>query len=164
MPGGSGWPRCVVRRQSRFPTKSRLAPCQLQSKEVLIRILAAAMEKELGRKKGQYVFTQVLDHLPWQVFRRCVARYGGDHKIKHFSCLDQFRCFAFAQLTWRESLRDINQRTGLRCLSPRLDLHTSELRTRQSYSTPSPQSREFSCSPTNIAPLPLLRRFRVPAA
>src|ERR1700752_4119039 len=56
---------------------------------------------------GQYVFTQVMDHLPWHVFRRCVARYGGDHKIKHFSCLDQFRCFAFAQLTWRESLRDI---------------------------------------------------------
>src|ERR1700681_1445160 len=56
---------------------------------------------------GQYVFSQVMDHLPWHVFRRCVARYGGDHKIKHFSCLDQFRCFAFAQLTWRESLRDI---------------------------------------------------------
>src|ERR1700752_158400 len=56
---------------------------------------------------GQYVFTQVMDHLPWHLFRRCVARYGGDHKIKHFSCLDQFRCFAFVQLTWRESLRDI---------------------------------------------------------
>jgi hypothetical protein len=48
-----------------------------------------------------------MDHLPWHVFRRCVARYGGDHKIKSFSCLDQFRCFSFAQLTWRESLRDI---------------------------------------------------------
>lgn len=56
---------------------------------------------------GQYVFVQVMDHLPWHVFRRCVARYNGEHKIKHFSCLDQFRCFAFAQLTWRESLRDI---------------------------------------------------------
>ena len=56
---------------------------------------------------GQYVFAQIMDHLPWHVLRRCVARYGGDHKIKHFSCLDQFRCFAFAQLTWRESLRDI---------------------------------------------------------
>lgn len=40
-------------------------------------------------------------------FRRCVARYDGDRKIKHFSCHDQFHCFAFAQLTWRESLRDI---------------------------------------------------------
>jgi hypothetical protein len=56
---------------------------------------------------GQYVFAQVMDHLPWHVFRRCIARYGGDHKIKHFSCLEQFRCLAFAQLTWRESLRDI---------------------------------------------------------
>ena len=61
---------------------------------------------------GQYVFTQVMftqvmGHVPWHVFRRCVARYDGDHKIKHFSCHDQFHCFAFAQLTWRESLRDI---------------------------------------------------------
>ena len=55
---------------------------------------------------GQYVFAQVMEYLPWPVFRRCVARYGGDHKIKSFSCLDQFRCLAFAQLTWRESLRD----------------------------------------------------------
>jgi len=56
---------------------------------------------------GQYVFTQVMGHVPWHVFRRCVARYDGDRKIKHFSCHDQFHCFAFAQLTWRESLRDI---------------------------------------------------------
>jgi hypothetical protein len=56
---------------------------------------------------GQFVFTQLMDHLPWHVFRRCVARYDGDRKVKSFSCLDQFRCLAFAQLTWRESLRDI---------------------------------------------------------
>lgn len=56
---------------------------------------------------GQYIFAQVMDYVPWHVLRRCVARYGGDHKVKSFSCLDQFRCFAFAQLTWRESLRDI---------------------------------------------------------
>jgi Domain of unknown function (DUF4372)/Transposase DDE domain len=56
---------------------------------------------------GQYVFAQAMDYLPWHVFRQCVARYGGDRKIKSFSCVDQFRCFAFAQLTWRESLRDI---------------------------------------------------------
>jgi hypothetical protein len=56
---------------------------------------------------GQYVFAQLMDHLPWHVFRRCVARYDGDRKVKSFSCLDQFRCLAFAQLTWRESLRDI---------------------------------------------------------
>jgi hypothetical protein len=56
---------------------------------------------------GQYVFAQMMDYLPWPVFRRCVARYGGNRKIKSFTCLDQFRCLAFAQLTWRESLRDI---------------------------------------------------------
>ncbi len=57
--------------------------------------------------QGHYVFSQLMDHVPLTTFRRCVARYGGDHKIKSFSCLDQFRCLAFAQLTWRESLRDI---------------------------------------------------------
>ncbi len=57
--------------------------------------------------QGHYVFSQLMDHVPLTTFRRCVARYGGDHKIKCFSCLDQFRCLAFAQLTWRESLRDI---------------------------------------------------------
>lgn len=56
---------------------------------------------------GQYVFSQLMDHMPLTTFRRCVERYNGEHKVKHFSCLDQFRCLAFAQLTWRESLRDI---------------------------------------------------------
>jgi hypothetical protein len=48
-----------------------------------------------------------MEHLPMHTFRRCVQRYRGNHKIKTFSCLDQFRCMAFAQLTYRESLRDI---------------------------------------------------------
>ena len=56
---------------------------------------------------GQLVFAQVMSHLPLTTFRRCVARYDGEHKVKHFSCLDQFLCMAFAQLTYRESLRDI---------------------------------------------------------
>jgi len=56
---------------------------------------------------GQYVFTQLTDHLPWHALRRCVARYDGERQVKRFSCLDQFRSLAFAQLTWRESLRDI---------------------------------------------------------
>jgi hypothetical protein len=56
---------------------------------------------------GQYVFSQLMDHMPSTTFHRCVVRYNGGHKVKHFSCLDQFRCLAFAQLTWRESLRDI---------------------------------------------------------
>ena len=56
---------------------------------------------------GQYVFSQLMDHMPLTTFRRCVARYNGERKVQYFSCLDQFRCLAFAQLTWRESLRDI---------------------------------------------------------
>ena len=58
-------------------------------------------------QQGHYVFSQVMAHLPLTTFRRCVCRYRGDHKIKRFSCLDQYLCLAFAQLTWRESLRDI---------------------------------------------------------
>ena len=56
---------------------------------------------------GSLVFSQVMEFLPMHTFRRCVQRYRGNHKIKTFSCLDQFRCMAFAQLTYRESLRDI---------------------------------------------------------
>ena len=56
---------------------------------------------------GRTVFAQLMDFLPLPEFRRCVERYGGDYKIQHFTCLDQFLCLAFAQLTGRESLRDI---------------------------------------------------------
>jgi hypothetical protein len=56
---------------------------------------------------GKLVFAQLMTHLPLTTFRRCVARYGGEHKVKQFTCLDQFLCMAFAQLTYRESLRDI---------------------------------------------------------
>ncbi len=56
---------------------------------------------------GKLIFSQVMDHLPMHTFRRCVQRYRGHHKVKHFSCLDQYLSLAFAQLTYRESLRDI---------------------------------------------------------
>ncbi|MGH7709787.1 MAG: IS4 family transposase [Gemmatimonadaceae bacterium] len=56
---------------------------------------------------GKLVFAQLASHLPLTTFRRCVARYNGEHKVKRFSCLDQFLIMAFAQLTFRESLRDI---------------------------------------------------------
>src|SRR5499426_4897417 len=56
---------------------------------------------------GKLVFAQLMEHLPLTTFRRCVARYSGHHKIKHFTCLDQYLSMAFAQLTFRESLRDI---------------------------------------------------------
>jgi len=56
---------------------------------------------------GKLVFAQLMEHLPLTTFRRCVARYDGEYKVKLFSCLDQYLCMAFAQLTYRESLRDI---------------------------------------------------------
>jgi hypothetical protein len=57
--------------------------------------------------EGKFVFAQVMDHLPLSTFHRCVARYSGTHKVKRFSCLDQYLAMAFAQLTYRESLCDI---------------------------------------------------------
>ena len=57
--------------------------------------------------RGKLVFAQLMQHLPLTTFRRCVTRYRGAFKVKSFSCLDQFLCMAFAQLTYRESLRDI---------------------------------------------------------
>ena len=56
---------------------------------------------------GRIVFAQLIDHIPTYEFTKCVERYGGDHKFRGFSCLDQFLCLAFARLTYRESLRDI---------------------------------------------------------
>src|SRR5690606_4324417 len=56
---------------------------------------------------GKLVFAQLMDHLPAHTLRRCVERYQGHYKVKRFSCIEQYRCMAFAQLTYRESLRDI---------------------------------------------------------
>ncbi len=56
---------------------------------------------------GRTIFSQFLDHLPTYEFRKCVARYAGDHRIRTFSCWDQFLCMIFAQLAYRESLRDV---------------------------------------------------------
>jgi hypothetical protein len=56
---------------------------------------------------GKLVFSQVMDFMPMHTFRRCVTRYQGDYKVKKFTCLDQYLCMAFAQITYRESLRDI---------------------------------------------------------
>jgi hypothetical protein len=56
---------------------------------------------------GKTIFAQLMDFLPIHRFRQCVQQYNGNYKIKRFSCWDQFLCMAFAQLTYRESLRDI---------------------------------------------------------
>jgi hypothetical protein len=75
---------------------------------------------EFGRYRaamnsGQYVLSQLLDFIHRQQFHRCVARYQGEYKVRHFSCWQQFVCLVFAQLTWRESLRDIEA-----CLNARI--------------------------------------------
>lgn len=57
--------------------------------------------------EGSLVFSQLMAHLPQHTFRRCVKRYQGDRYAKGFLCVDQYRCMAFAQLTYRTSLRDI---------------------------------------------------------
>lgn len=67
---------------------------------------------------GKTVFAQLLDFIPTYEFRRCVARYRGQYRVRSFSCWDPFLSMAFAQLTYRESLRDIE--TCLRALGGKL--------------------------------------------
>lgn len=57
--------------------------------------------------QGKLVFAQLMEFVPIKKFRQCVKRYGGNHRVRNFTCWDQFLCMAFAQLTYRESLRDI---------------------------------------------------------
>ena len=68
--------------------------------------------------QGKLVFSQLMAHLPLSTFRRCVAAHRGEHKVQDFSCLDQFLAMAFAQLTYRESLSDIE--VNLRARASRL--------------------------------------------
>ena len=67
---------------------------------------------------GKTIFAQLMDFLPVYEFRKCVEQYNGNYKMKSFSCWDQFLCLAFAQLTYRESLRDIE--ACLRVQQPKL--------------------------------------------
>jgi hypothetical protein len=56
---------------------------------------------------GKLLFVQLMDFLPWTSFARSVTRYSGDRRVRNLSCSEQFRAMAFAQLTYRESLREI---------------------------------------------------------
>jgi len=67
---------------------------------------------------GRIVLSQLLDFLPKKQFDRCVRRYHGNHRIKTFSCFDQYLCMTFAQITYRQSLRDIE--ACLRAMHPKL--------------------------------------------
>ncbi len=80
---------------------------------------------------GRFVLTQLMKYLPRRSFDRCVRRYDGDHRTRTFTCRDQFWCMAFAQLTFRESLRDLV--TCLRAMGDRL--YHAGLRGRVSRST-----------------------------
>jgi hypothetical protein len=77
------------------------------------------------------VFAELITHVSPRTFQTCVARYGGDYKTSRFSCWDQYLCMAFAQLTYRESLRDIE--ACLRAVQPRL--YHAGIRARISRST-----------------------------
>jgi len=68
--------------------------------------------------RDRFVFSQLMDFLPRHEFNKCVGRHRGNHRVKSFTCLDQFLCMAFAQLTSRESLRDIE--ICLRAIQPKL--------------------------------------------
>jgi hypothetical protein len=80
---------------------------------------------------GKLAFAQLTSHLPLSTFRRCVTANGREHKVKSFSCLEQFLCLTFARLTYRESLRDIEV-----CLRAQSDkLYHVVIRSRISRST-----------------------------
>ena len=80
---------------------------------------------------GKTVFSQLMDFLPMYEFRKCVDRYSGNYHTSSFSCMDQYLCMAFAQLTYRESLRDIEA-----CLRSRKEkLYHLGIRGRVSRST-----------------------------
>ncbi len=80
---------------------------------------------------GRIVFSQIMDFLPLRDLRKCVKRYRGNYKVQKFSCMDQFLCMAFAQLTYRESLRDIE--ACLRAMQSKL--YHMGIRSRVSKST-----------------------------
>ena len=86
---------------------------------------------------GKTLFSQLMDCLPWSTFARVVARYHGDHSVQTFPCTEQYRAMAFAQLTYRESLRDIEaclsasrRSSGIWVFADRSGVRPSLMRTR----------------------------------
>jgi len=90
---------------------------------------------------GRTVFSQVMDFIPKHEFSRCVQRYRGHYKVQKFTCQEQFRCMAFAQLTYRHSLRDIE--VCLRAMSSRL--YHMGIRSRISKSTLADANENRDC-------------------
>jgi len=92
-------------------------------------------------QEGRTVFAQLMDWLPKYEFDKCVGRYRGNHRVKKFSCWEQYLTMGFAQLTYRESLRDIE--TCLRALQPKL--YHSGIRSRVSRSTLADANEKRDC-------------------
>src|SRR5438093_5753849 len=89
--------------------------------------------------EGKLVFAQLTQHLPLTTFRRCVERYRGEFKVRRLSCLDQFLCMAFAQFTFRESLREIEA-----CLSAQsAKLYNMGIRAKRIYKSTLPDANEI---------------------
>jgi len=90
---------------------------------------------------GKTIFAQLLQYLPRYEFNQCVNRYQGNYKVRSFSCWDQFLCMSFAQLTYRESLRDIEACLNSHCQK----LYHMGIRGRVSRSTlaDANESRDF---------------------
>jgi hypothetical protein len=68
--------------------------------------------------EGKFIFSQLMEFVPWRRFQTCVNRYGGDYKVGAYKCIEQFRVMAFAQLTYRHSLREVE--ACLRVVKPKL--------------------------------------------
>lgn len=68
--------------------------------------------------EGKFIFSQLMEFVPWRRFQTCVNRYGGDYKVGTYKCVEQFRVMAFAQLTYRHSLREVE--ACLRVVKPKL--------------------------------------------
>src|SRR5512135_3328286 len=78
----------------------------------------APIPKDIGMNVGRTVFSQLMDFVPYKEFRRIVKAHRGEYRVRRFSCWEQYLAMAFAQLTYRESLRDIE--ACLRSLGPAL--------------------------------------------
>ncbi len=110
-------------------------------------------------RTGKLIFAQAMDYLPQHTLRRCIQRYNGNQNIKSFSCKDQYRCMALAQLTYRESLRDIEA-----CLKVQSNkLYHMGIRSKVAHSTVSRCKRKTRladlcrfCSISNTNCLPTL--------
>ena len=100
---------------------------------------------------GKTLFAQVMEQVPWTSFARIVQRHAGDARVRTLSCAEQFRALAFAQLTWRESLRDIEASLsansgklysmGLRSAVKKQDLQVVDLPVSKGVSGPSTERR-----------------------